>query len=130
MITIKRNNYTLLLSKNCCEIFYYYSVKEMHGLNCYDCEKYKNIKEDAYIWGWSNYIPKNDNNYNQGDERFVFINLLRCDKDFETFACVFHELMHHSFELHNYNMDLEENIISWAEKESHEVFSLVINNIK
>ena len=130
MITIKRNNYTLLLGENPCEIFNYYSIKEMHGLNIYDCEKYKNTKDDAYIWGWANYVPKENNNYNQGDKRYVFINLQRCGNNSETFAGVFHEMLHHSFEMHDCNMDLEEEIITWAEKESHEVFSLVIDNIK
>jgi len=130
MITIKRNNYTLLLGENPCEIFNYYSIKEMHGLNLYDCEKYQNTKDDSYIWGWANYVPKENNIYNQGDQRYVFINMQRCGNDLETFGGVFHELMHHSFEMHNYNMDLEEEIITWAEKESHEVFSLVIYNIK
>jgi hypothetical protein len=38
--------------------------------------------------------------------------------------------LHHSFEIHNYNIELEEEIITWAEKETHEVFSLVIDNLK
>jgi hypothetical protein len=37
--------------------------------------------------------------------------------------------MHHSLEMHNYNMDLEEEIISWAEQETKEVFKLVMENI-
>jgi hypothetical protein len=130
MIAIKRNSYTLLLGENPCEIFYYYSVKEMHGLNCYDCEKYQNTKHDAYIWGLANYVPKENNIYNNGDDTFVFINLQRCSNDYETFGGVFHELLHHSFEIHNYNIELEEEIITWAEKETHEVFSLVIDNLK
>jgi hypothetical protein len=56
----------------------------------------------------------------------VFINLQRCSNNYETFGGVFHELLHHSLEMHNYNMDLEEDIISWAENESHKVFQLII----
>jgi hypothetical protein len=33
--------------------------------------------------------------------------------------------MHRSFALHDYNMDREEEIITWAEEESYEVFNLV-----
>jgi hypothetical protein len=97
----------------------------MHGLNCKDCETHPNTKEDSYIWGLANYIPKKDGNYKCGDARFVFINLTRCNDILETFGGIFHELMHHSFELHNYNLHLEEDIISWAENESHEVYQIL-----
>jgi hypothetical protein len=59
----------------------------------------------------------------------VFINLQRCADNYDTYGGVFHELMHHSLEMHNYNMDLEEEIISWAEQETKEVFKLVVQNI-
>ena len=36
MVSIKRETYELLLSKNPCEIFDYFKVKEMHGLNITD----------------------------------------------------------------------------------------------
>ena len=51
MITIIRGTYILLLSYNTCNVFTYYNVKEMHGLNIVDCTEYKNTTEDAYIEG-------------------------------------------------------------------------------
>jgi hypothetical protein len=129
MITIKRETYTLLLSKNPCEIFTYFGVEEMHGLNYSDCIIHDNNEKQAYIWGWANYIPKDNEYYDYDDEKYVFINLQRCKNDYETYGGVFHELMHHSLELHKHNMDLEEEIISWAENETKEVFELVIKNI-
>ena len=126
MKEIKRNDYTLLLGKNPCEIFWHYGVEEMHGLNYKDCMLYPNTKDDAYIWGWANYVPKDDQNYKFGDARFVFINLERCGDNYDTYGGVFHEMMHHSLEMHNYNMDMEEEIISWAEQETKEVFELVL----
>lgn len=129
MIEIKRYNYTLLLGKSPCEIFDYFGVKEMHGLNYNDCILYPNSATDAYIWGWANYVPKHDKSYKCGDDRYVFINLQRCGDNYETYGGVFHELMHHSLEMHNYNIHLEEEIISWAENETKQVFELVIKNI-
>lgn len=129
MVEIKRDKYTLLLGENPCEIFWHFGVEEMHGLNYKDCILHPNTKYNAYIWGWANYVPKNDSDYNQGDERFVFINLQRCGDNYETYGGVFHELMHQSLEMHNYNMALEEEIISWAEQETKEVFKLVMKNI-
>jgi hypothetical protein len=34
---------------------------------------------------------------------------------------IFHELMHQSLWLHNYDIDKEEEIITWAEEESYKV---------
>jgi hypothetical protein len=35
--------------------------------------------------------------------------------------------MHQSFALHKYNVDKEEEIITWAEEEAYEVFKIVQN---
>lgn len=125
MITIFRNKYRLLLSYNPCDLFKYYNVHEMHGLNIKDCQKHKNTSDSSYICGLCNYEPREDTIYKEGDPMFVYINLSRCRTDVETFGNIMHELMHRSFELHSYNPDFEEEIITWAEKESHEVFKLV-----
>ena len=36
-----------------------------------------------------------------------------------------HEMMHMSFALHNYDVNKEEEIITWAELEAHEVFKII-----
>ena len=128
MNKIDRETYTLLLSQNPCEVFKYFNVEEMHGLNYNDCKDHVNSKDDAYIAGLANFIPKESKEYNQNDERFVFINLLRCTDSISTFALIMHEMMHHSFFIHNYNMDLEEEIITWAENESHEIYKIITEN--
>ena len=115
---IVRENYILLLSYNPCEIFNYFNVDEMHGLSHKECESYPNTNEDSYIAGWSNFVPKTN-------ERFVFINLSRCNTEIETFGLIMHELMHHSFFLHDYNSEKEEEIITWAEEESYEVYEII-----
>jgi hypothetical protein len=119
MIVIKRDKYYLLLSYNPCDIFAYYNVTDMHGLNIKDCLAYKNTNKDAYIAGWCNKIP-NSNNY------YVFLNLNRCIIEIETFALIMHELIHMSFYLHTD----EEELISWAELESFKVFEIVKNILK
>jgi hypothetical protein len=93
----------------------------MHGLNLADCEKHNNTNDSAYIAGLCNYVPKVDKDYKDGDPKFVFINLSRCNTDIETFGLIMHELMHMSFDLHTD----EEELITWAELESYKVFEVV-----
>lgn len=114
MKIITNDKYDLLLSYNCCEVFNYYNVTEMHGLNLADCLAHNNTTKNAYIAGWNNLIPNSERN-------FVFINLSRCNSDIETFGLVMHELMHLSFDLHTD----EEELITWAENESYKVFELI-----
>jgi len=117
MKIVSRINYDLLFSYNPCEIFTHYNVTEMHGLNLKDCINYNNTNQSAYFAGWCNYIPNSERHY-------VFINLSRCNNDIETFGLIMHELMHLSFDMHTD----EEQLITWAEEESYEVFELIKNN--
>ena len=114
MKKIIRDKYDLLLSYDPCNIFTYYKVSEMHGLNLKDCQNFKNTKKNAYIAGWCNYIPNSD-------RHFVFINLSRCNTKIETFGLIMHELMHLSFDLHTE----EEKIITWAEIESYKLYKII-----
>jgi hypothetical protein len=111
---VDREKYDLLLSYDPCDIFNYYNVDEMHGLNLHDCVNHNNTNQSAYIAGWCNLIPNSDRHY-------VFINLSRCNTDIETFGLIMHELMHLSFDLHTD----EEEIITWAENESYQVFEII-----
>lgn len=119
MKVIIRENYDLLLSFDCCEIFKHYNISEMHGLNLNDCIAHNNTKKNAYIAGWCNIIPNSNRN-------FVFINLNRCNNIIETFGLIMHELMHLSFDLHTD----EEELITWAENESYEVFEIIKKTLK
>ena len=117
MKVIERQHYDLLLSHNPCEIFTYYNVTEMHGLNFKDCLEFNNTTKSAYFAGWCNIIPASKRNY-------VFINLSRCNTDIETFGLIMHELMHMSFDLHTD----EEELITWAENESYEIYNIITND--
>ena len=120
MIVIKRKTYELLLSHNPCEIFDYLQVDEIHGLNKKDCELHLNNTKQAYIAGWCNLYPNNKDMY-------VFINLSRCTDVIHTAGLVFHELTHLSFWLHDYDVNKEEEIITYAENESYEVIKIIYN---
>ena len=113
--------YTLILSYNPCDIFKYYEVSEMHGLNLLHCQKYNNTTEDAYIAGWCNLSPKDN-------KPFVFINLSRCTNDIKTTGLVFHEMMHLSGHKYQGCWDSdEENMITFAENETYKVVELIKN---
>jgi hypothetical protein len=127
MITIFRGAYLLMLSYNPCDVFTYFNVESTHGLNVVDCNAHSNTADSAYIAGWSNFIPKESGEYMDDDPRFVFINLSRCTDSVSTFGLIMHELMHQSFALHNFDVDKEEEIITWAEEEAYEVFKIVEN---
>ena len=125
MKEIKRSNYTLLLSKNPCEIFIHFVVEEMHGLNFKDCVMHTNNTKQAYIAGFSNYVPKKDGKYKHGDPFFVFLNLTRCTSPLETMLNINHEMIHRAFELYDWDINKEEEIVSWAEKETREVYKIL-----
>ena len=123
MISYKRDGYELLLSYNPCEIFDYYNVDQMHGLNKVDCNEYDNTTDNAYFAGWCNFIPGTA-------DKFLIINLSRCTDTIHTFGLIMHELMHQSFDRFEEDVKMEEEIITWAELEAYEVFEIVINNLK
>jgi len=125
MVTIIRAGYILLLSYNPCDIFTYYNVTEMHGLSITECQVHINTPQNAYIAGLSNYVPKESGVYYENDNRFVFINLNRCNNDVETMGLIMHEMMHQSFFMHNYDANKEEEIITWAEEEAYEIFKII-----
>ena len=117
------------MSFNPCEIFTFYGEREIHGLKYDECVAYNNTKKEAYIAGFSNYIPMKDE-YKHGDNYFVFINLSRCNDTVNTIRLIFHELMHRAFELYDWDVDKEEDMISWADEETAEVFNIVKENLK
>jgi hypothetical protein len=118
MIEIDRKQYTLLLSQNPCEIFSYLRVPNIHGLNFADCLIHENSTKNAYIAGWCNYFP-------DSDKFFVFINLSRCTSDLETTLLLNHELFHAAMIVFNWNIDKEEQIVTWAENETKQVYQIV-----
>ena len=125
MITVFRGTYILLLSYNPCDVFDYFGVESMHGLSKTECMAHHNTPDSSYIAGWCNFVPKESDEYTNEDARFLFINLARCTDDISTMGLIMHEMMHQSFFIHDYNMDSEEEIITWAEEEAYKVYDIV-----
>tara|TARA_R110000787_G_scaffold55416_2_gene127940 strand:+ start:13784 stop:14134 length:351 start_codon:yes stop_codon:yes gene_type:complete len=107
--------YDLLLSEDCCELFDYFGVAELHGLTLKECEGYEASSEDAYIAGLCNVCP------NTG-KRFIYINLSRCTDDVHTMGLVMHEAMHLAFSL----LESEEEIITYAENEAYRIIKTIL----
>lgn len=113
---------TLFLSDCPCYVFKYYKANELHGLKLTDCLSEIN-KSKSYISGWCNLIPNNEG-------YFIYINLNDCKDDTLTTALVFHEMMHLSFNLFNYDLkNKEEEIISFAENETYKVVDIIKKQI-
>jgi len=123
MLVINRDGYDLLMNVDACSIFTYYGVEEMHGLNLTDCRKHPNTNEGSYICGWANHIP-HEGEYKLTDRMFCFINLNRCNSELDLICNLFHELMHVSFNRFNEDIELEEEMITWAEQETREIYKL------
>ena len=112
-------NYTLILSKNPCDIFTHFKVEDLHGLNYKKCLAHKNTKENAYIAGLTNISPKTK-------KHFLFLNLNRLGKGKEKMGLIMHETMHLSLELHKHDVkNKEEEIITFAEKEAYKIYDLI-----
>jgi hypothetical protein len=125
MIVYKRKSYDLLISHDPNELFDYYEVEELHGLKAKDCKAHINDETQAYIAGLSNFVPESNYKF-YTDKRFIFINRMRCTDLIEATCLVFHECMHHSVWLFDYDFEnKEEEIISWAEAETKEVIKLL-----
>jgi hypothetical protein len=111
--------YQLILSYNACDIFTYFGVDELHGLSLKECKAYNNTNEDAYIAGLCNFIP-------ESKKMFIFLNTSRMNSCKEKMALIFHEAMHLSLEMHNHDVnEQEEQIISLAESEANKIFDLI-----
>lgn len=130
IISIRKEDYLLLLSKNPCELFRYFGVDKMHGLSLKECEEYNNTEDDSYIAGLCNYIPKKSGEYDISDPCFVFINTSRCKNDIKALGLIMHEMMHMSFKKHLWDIEKEEEIITWAGKEANDVLEIVLKFIK
>tara|TARA_Y100001937_G_scaffold92558_1_gene125348 strand:+ start:562 stop:969 length:408 start_codon:yes stop_codon:yes gene_type:complete len=114
VIKIPNNKYDLILGSSSEDLFNYYNVDFIHGLHLKDCKSYKETNKDAFISGMSNESP----NKTISNKPYVFINLKRLNKTFKDYLLFFHEFMHLSFRIHNWNISKEEQIITWAELET------------
>ena len=129
--------YILLAGNNATEIFDYYKVDEMHGLNIKDAqaeEVDKTKGNGVYIYGWTNYDPA-DKKLTAKDpyKPFLFLNLGTFKKYglTEKATAVMHETMHMSILLNNWKIvDKEEEVITFAEEEANKIIEKLEFNKK
>lgn len=120
--------YILLAGDNATEIFDYYDVDEMHGLNRADAqaeEVDKTVGNGVYIYGWTNYDPADKKLTGKAPYKpFLFINLGTFKKYSitEKATAVMHETGHLSLLLNNWDVkNKEEEILGFAEDEANKI---------
>jgi hypothetical protein len=120
------DKYILLIGKDATDIFKYYKVKEMHGLNLKDAqaeEVDKTVGNGVYIFGLTNYDPADKKLIAKDPYKpFLFLNMgtfKRYTPD-EQKTAIMHETMHMALLL--YKWDAEKNseeIVSMAEEDAN-----------
>jgi hypothetical protein len=134
MKKVDMGKYILLIGNNATEIFDYYKVEEMHGLNRADAQaeevdmttpKKGDQGNGVYIYGLTNYDPA-DKKLTAKDpyKPFLFINMGTFKKYnvTEKATGVMHETMHMGILLNNWNIkDKEEEVITFAESEANKI---------
>jgi hypothetical protein len=120
--------YVLLVGNDATEIFDYYKVPEMHGLNRADAqaeEVDKTKGNGVYIYGWTNYDPADKKLTAKAPHKpFLFLNMGTFKKysTTEKATAVMHETMHMSILLNNWKiMDKEEEAIGFAEEQANKI---------
>ena len=137
MKKIDMGDYILLVGNNATEIFDYYDVDEMHGLNRSDAqaeEVDKTKGNGVYIYGFTNYDPADKKLTAKAPYKpFIFINLGTFKKYSltEKATAVMHETMHMSILLNNWKItDKEEEVISYAEEQANKIIDKLGFNSK
>jgi hypothetical protein len=118
--------YDLLVGNNAVEIFDYYKVDSMHGLNKKDAkaeEIDKKVGNGIYIIGWTNYHPKDKKLTMKAPYKpFLFLNKRHFTNTFRDITAVGHEAMHMAILLFNWNIkDREEEVVTLSEEITNKV---------
>jgi len=120
--------YILLIGNDATEIFDYYKVPEMHGLNRADAQAEEvdlSKGNGVYIYGLTNYDPADKKLIAKDPYKpFLFINLGTFKKYSVTEKAtgIMHETMHMSILLNNWDIkDKEEEVITFAEEEANKI---------
>lgn len=128
MKKIDMGSYVLLIGKNATEIFDYYGVKEMHGLNRADAQAEEIDKtkgNGVYIYGWTNYDPRDKKLTAKSPYLpFIFINQGTFNRYSvtEKATAIMHETMHMGILLNNWKItDKEEEVIGFAEEQANKI---------
>ena len=136
MKKIDMGKFILLVGKDATEIFDYYNVEEMHGLNRKEAQAeevdFTNKKKGdqgngVYIYGLTNYDPRDKKLTAKAPYKpFLFLNKKHFKKDFTDVTLANHEAMHMAILLNNWNIvDKEEEVITLAEEITNKVVRLL-----
>ena len=126
--------YILLIGNDSTEIFDYYKVDEMHGLNRADAQAEEvdmTVGNGVYIYGLTNYDPA-DKKLTAKDpyKPFLFLNMgtFRKYNITEKATAIMHETVHMSILLNNWNIkNKEEEVITYAEDEANKIIEKLKN---
>jgi hypothetical protein len=128
MKKIDMGEYVLLIGNDATEIFDYYKVPEMHGLNRKDAQEEEVDKtkgNGVYIYGWTNYDPEDKKLTAKAPHKpFLFLNMGTFSRYSvtEKATAIMHETMHMSLLLNNWDIkDKEEEAIGFAEDEANKI---------
>ena len=128
--------YVLILGNNATDIFTFYDVEEMHGLNKKDAqaeEVDKTTGNGVYIYGLTNYDPADKKLTAKAPYKpFLFLNMgtFKRYSPTEKVTAVMHETMHMSILLNDWKItDKEEEAISYAEEEANKIWNKVGNKL-
>ena len=118
---IDMGDYILVIGKDATDIFKFYNVEEMHGLNLKDAqaeEVDKTKGNGVYIYGLTNYDPDDKKLTAKNPYKpFIFLNMgafKRYSAD-EQKTAIMHETMHLAILLNNWDIkDKEEEVITFA----------------
>jgi hypothetical protein len=130
MKKVDMGKFMLLIGKDATEIFDYYSVDKMHGLNRKDAqaeEVDKSKGNGVYIYGWTNYDPRDKKLTAKTPYKpFLFLNKKHFKGNFKDITLVNHEAMHMAILLNNWDIkDKEEEVISLAEEITNRIVPLL-----
>jgi hypothetical protein len=129
MKKIDMGDFVLLIGKDATEIFDYYGVDKMHGLNKADAqaeEVDKTVGNGVYIYGFTNYDPRDKKLTAKAPYKpFLFLNKKHFKGNSEDITMVMHEAVHMGILLNGYNIDKEENFLSQAEEWTNKIVKLL-----
>lgn len=124
--------YLLLIGNDATDIFKYYNVEQMHGLNLNDAiaeEIDKTVGNGVYIYGLTNYDPADKKLTAKAPFKpFLFLNMgtFKRYSPSEQATAIMHETMHMSILLNNWDIrDKEEEAIGFAEEEANKIIKKI-----
>ena len=130
IINFDMGDYILVIGRNATDIFKFYNVKEMHGLNLKDAqaeEVDKTKGNGVYIYGLTNYDPDDKKLIAKDPYKpFLFLNMGTFKKYSadEQKTAIMHETIHLALLLYKWNAEKNsEEIATLAENEANVIIS-------